>query len=121
LFFSSLAGGRIFRAAPGATEATEWIKQGTNGLASALGVLADEKSRTLYVCSVDLSGGGINIPTGALKMFDLRTGAAQGCIFELVSGPPASASEVVDDDRHSANGRLGENCSPTPFRHPTVA
>jgi hypothetical protein len=56
-FFSSLAGGRIFRSAPGATQATEWIKQGANGLASALGVLADEKSGTLYACSVDLSGG----------------------------------------------------------------
>jgi sugar lactone lactonase YvrE len=82
LFFSSMAGGRIFRAAPGAAQATEWIKQGTNGLASALGVLADENSNTLYVCSVDLSGGGVIIPTGAtpgaLKLFDLKTGAAKG-------------------------------------------
>jgi sugar lactone lactonase YvrE len=83
-FYSSLAGGRIFRAAPGATQATEWIKQGSNGLASALGVLADEKSGTLFVCSVDLSGGGVIIPTGAtpgaLKMFDLETGAAKGSV-----------------------------------------
>jgi hypothetical protein len=82
LFFSSLAGGRVFRAAPGASEASEWIKQGTNGLDSTLGVLADEKSGTLYVCSVDLSGGGIVLPTGAtpgaLKMFDLKTGAPKG-------------------------------------------
>jgi hypothetical protein len=84
LFFSSLAGGRIFRAAPGAAEATEWVKQGTNGLASALGVLADEKTGTLYACSVDLSGGGVVIPTGAtpgaLKMFDLKTGAPKGSV-----------------------------------------
>jgi sugar lactone lactonase YvrE len=84
LFFSSLAGGRIFRSAPGATQATEWIKQGANGLASALGVLADEKSGTLYACSLDLSGGGVIIPTGAtpgaLKLFDLKTGAAKGSV-----------------------------------------
>jgi hypothetical protein len=84
LFFSSLAGGRIFRAAPGAAQATEWIKQGANGLGSALGVLADEKSGTLYACSVDLSGAGIIIPTGAtpgaLKLFDLKTGAAKGSV-----------------------------------------
>src|SRR5580700_3859068 len=48
LYFSSFAGGRIFRAAPGASEAQEWIKQGANGLSSVLGVLADPKSNTLY-------------------------------------------------------------------------
>jgi streptogramin lyase len=84
LFFGSLAGGRIFRAAPGAAQATEWIKQGTNGLASALGVLADE-SGTLFACSVDLSGGGVIIPTGAtpgaLKLFDLKTGATKGSVL----------------------------------------
>jgi len=45
LIFSSFAGGRISRAAPGAAEATEWIKPGTNGLLSVLGVLADEARR----------------------------------------------------------------------------
>ena len=82
LFFSSLAGGRIFRAPPGEAEASEFIKQGSNGLASAIGVLADDKSNTLYVCSSDLSFAGINIPTGAtptaVKTFDLKTGAAKG-------------------------------------------
>ena len=47
LIFSSFTGGRIGRAAQGATEASEWIKPGTNGLLSVLGVLADEKSNTL--------------------------------------------------------------------------
>lgn len=46
LFFSSMAGGRIFRVTPGATEASEWIKQGSNGLSSVLGVLA-ERNPTL--------------------------------------------------------------------------
>jgi len=55
LIFSSFAGGRISRAAPGAAEASEWIKPGSNGLLSVLGVLADEASNTLYACSVDAS------------------------------------------------------------------
>jgi streptogramin lyase len=84
LFFSSLAGGRIFRAAPGAVLASEWIRQGSGGIASALGVLADDKTDTLYVCSSDLSDAGITIPTGAtptsLKTFDLKTGAAKGSL-----------------------------------------
>jgi hypothetical protein len=82
LFMSSMAGGRIFRATPGAAEATEWIKPGTNGLLSVLGVLADEKNDTLYACSPDLSKAGIKIPAGqppgALKTFDLKTGASKG-------------------------------------------
>jgi sugar lactone lactonase YvrE len=84
LFFSSLAGGRIFRAAPGAAQASEWIKPGTNGLSTVLGVLADEKSNTLYACSPDLSGAGVVIPTAdkvdSLKMFDLKTGAPKGSV-----------------------------------------
>lgn len=84
LFFSSLNGGRIFRAAPGAAQASEWVKQGGNGLSSVIGVLADSKSNTLYACSSDMTGAGVKIPTGntatALKMFDLATGAPKGSI-----------------------------------------
>ena len=61
LIFSSFAGGRISRAAPGAVEASEWIKPGTNGLLSVLGVLADETTNTLYACSFDASGNIRNI------------------------------------------------------------
>ena len=84
LFFSSLAGGRIFRAEPGATQASEWIKQGTNGLSAAIGVLADDKSNTVYACSSDFAWAGVRIPTGdtptSLKMFDLKTGAPKGSV-----------------------------------------
>jgi outer membrane protein assembly factor BamB len=84
LIFGSFAGGRIFHAAPGATQASEWIKGGTAGLSSVLGVLADNKSNNLYVCSDDLSGAGITVPTGAtppaLKIFDLKTGAPKTSI-----------------------------------------
>jgi sugar lactone lactonase YvrE len=79
LFFSSFAGGRIFRSAPGATEAQEFVKQGANGLSSVLGVLADPKSNTLYACSDDVRWGGITVPGGdevtLLKLFDLKTGS----------------------------------------------
>ncbi len=84
LFFSSMAGGRIFRAAPGAATASEWIKPGSNGLNSVLGVLTDEKTNTLFACSPDMTGLGVAIPTGdrvgALKLFDLHTGAPKGNI-----------------------------------------
>ena len=97
LFFSSFAGGRIFRAKPGETHASEWIKQGSNGLDSALGVLADDKSNTLYVCSDDLSAAGVVIPTGAtptaLKLFDLATGAPKGSIS--LPGPATFCSDIA--------------------------
>ena len=102
LFFSSMAGGRVFRAAPGAVQASEWIKQGTDGLSSALGVLADGRSNTLYVCSDDMSWAGIKIPTGntsaSLKMFDLTTGAAKGSIALPAStllGQTALCNDIV--------------------------
>ncbi|MBV9749871.1 MAG: hypothetical protein JO157_13765 [Acetobacteraceae bacterium] len=79
LYFSSMAGGRIFRAAPGDSQASEWVKQGSNGLSSVLGVLADTRSNTLYACSNDMTWAGLKIPTGntpsALKTFDLKSGA----------------------------------------------
>jgi hypothetical protein len=83
LYFSSFGNGRIWRAKPGETQASEFIKTGSNGLASALGVLADNKSNTLYVCSDDFSGAGIKIPGAtatSLKLFDLKTGEAKGSI-----------------------------------------
>src|SRR5580693_660393 len=83
LYFSSFGNGRIWRAKPGETTASEFIKSGSNGLASALGVLADDKSNTLYVCSDDFSAAGIKIPGGtatSLKLFDLKTGEPKGSI-----------------------------------------
>ncbi len=102
MFFSSIAGGRIFRAAPGQDHASEWVKPGTNGLLSALGVLADDRSNTLYACSSDMAGFGITVATGAkptaLKMFDLKTGAPKGSIALPAStllGQPALCNDIA--------------------------
>jgi len=96
LYFSSFGNGRIWRAKPGETTASEFIKSGSNGLASALGVLADEKSNTLFVCSNDFSAAGIKIPGGtpgaSLKTFDLKTGEAKGSV-----STPAAASSLCND------------------------
>jgi sugar lactone lactonase YvrE len=104
LYFSSFGGGRIWRAKPGETQATEWIKQGTNGLDSALGVLADDKSNTLYVCSDDFSAAGVVIPTGAtptaLKLFDLTTGEPKGSI--VLPGQATLCNDIVVADDGTA-------------------
>jgi sugar lactone lactonase YvrE len=97
LYFSSFANGRVWRAKPGEAQASEFIKSGSNGLASALGVLADDKSNTLYVCSDDFSAGGIKIPgasTGtSLKLFDLKSGEAKGSI--PVPGQTTLCNDIV--------------------------
>ena len=97
LYFSSFANGRVWRAKPGETQASEFIKSGSNGLASALGVLADDKSNTLYVCSDDFSAGGIKIPGASagtsLKLFDLKSGEAKGSI--PVPGQTTLCNDIV--------------------------
>ncbi|MGD1072374.1 MAG: hypothetical protein ABSB15_19795 [Bryobacteraceae bacterium] len=75
IFAGSLTGQLIFRVAPGSPAAEPWIRPGANGLQAVLGVLADEKSGTLWACSTNMSGQGE--PT-ALKTFDLKTGAPKG-------------------------------------------
>jgi sugar lactone lactonase YvrE len=83
VIIGSFTEGVVYRARPGAATAETWIKAGTNDLLSVLGVLADEKSKTLWVCSSDLSGLGITVPgkkETALKSFDLKTGAPKGSV-----------------------------------------
>jgi sugar lactone lactonase YvrE len=75
LYIGSVTKSQIFKAAKGAATADVWIKPGTNGLQRVLGVLVDQKSGTLWVCSSKQPPQGA--PT-ALKSFDLKTGAAKG-------------------------------------------
>ena len=65
-------------------KAEQFIKPGAGDSRSTLGVLADEKSGMLYVCSNDISGFGVPGPTdikGAwLKTFDLASGVLKGSV-----------------------------------------
>ncbi len=75
LYIGSLARSEVLKASKGAASAEVWIKPGTNGLQRVLGVLADPKSNTLWVCSSKNPPSG---PPTALKAFDLKTGSAKG-------------------------------------------
>jgi sugar lactone lactonase YvrE len=72
LIIGSLGHGNVLRIAPGKTMAEEWIKPGTNGLNSVLGVYADEKSNLLWVCSNKFGKTG---EATSVKTFDLKSGA----------------------------------------------
>lgn len=80
LYVGDIADGGVLRIRPnGAPE--RWIKPGAFGSASVLGVLVDEPSNTLWICSNDLSGMGIKVPGAAagsaLIGFDLKTGSGK--------------------------------------------
>jgi sugar lactone lactonase YvrE len=81
LYVGSFNLGGVVKAAPGG-KAEQFIKPGAAGSRSVLGVLADEKSGTLYACSNDITGFGVPGPSdtkGAwLKTFDLNSGAPKG-------------------------------------------
>jgi len=78
IYVSSFADGGVFRAKPGQARAEPWIAPGAYGTRSTFGVLADEGSSTLWVCSNDASAfnaPGPSMVTGSfLKGFDLSTG-----------------------------------------------
>jgi sugar lactone lactonase YvrE len=80
IFFGSTATGTIYRAAPGASQATPWIAATAAGLSNVLGVLADDKTNTLWVCqnSTGGRGGAPAVGQTALRSFDLKSGAAKG-------------------------------------------
>jgi hypothetical protein len=81
LYAGSFNLGGVVKVTPG-KPAEQFIKPGMGGSRSVLGVLADEKSNTLYVCSNDITGFGVPGPgdtKGAwLKTFDLGNGNPKG-------------------------------------------
>src|SRR6185295_14797018 len=96
----STAKGTIYRALPGASQAEPWILASAHGLTNVLGVLADDKSNTLWVCQNTTGGRGGTPVSGqvALRSFDLKTGAAKGTY------PFPAGSGVCNDIAVSANG-----------------
>jgi sugar lactone lactonase YvrE len=80
VYFGSMAKGTIYRAAPGAVRAEPWIQAATTALSNVLGVLADDKTNTLWVCQNNTGGRGGAPVVGqtALRSFDLKSGAPTG-------------------------------------------
>ena len=82
LYVGSFNLGGVTKVASGKAE--QFIKPGAGDSRSTLGMLADEKSGMLYVCSNDISGFGVPGPTdikGAwLKTFDLASGVLKGSV-----------------------------------------
>jgi streptogramin lyase len=99
VYFGSTAKGTIYRAAPGAPRAEAWIPAATAGLTNVLGVLADDRSNTLWVCQNNTGGRGGAPVVGqtALRSFDLKSGAAKGT-YPLPSNGGVCNDMVVASD-----------------------
>ncbi len=103
LIIGSLGEGNIYRAAPDTGEAKLWVKQADASFLSVLGVLADEKSGTLWVCSTDFSSMGVSIPGDKptqLKALDMNSGKVKASYLlpgnrtlcnDIAIGPDGSA------------------------------
>ena len=102
LYFGSTAKGTIYRASPGASQAEPWIQASATSLSNVLGVLADDKSNTLWVCQNNTGGRGGTPVVGqtALRSFDLKSGAAKGTY------PFPSNGGVCNDMAVAADGTV---------------
>ena len=91
LIVGSLQQGYVARIPPGKTMAEVWIKPGTAGLKYVLGVFADEKAKTLWVCTDNLDN--LAAPEASLKTFDLISGAPKSSYS--LPGTPALCNDVT--------------------------
>ena len=99
VYFGSMAKGTIYRAAPGAAQAEPWILASATGLTRVLGVLADDRTSTLWVCQNATGGNGAPAAgQTALRSFDLKSGAAKG------THPFPPNSGICNDIALSADG-----------------
>jgi len=75
LYIGSMELGSVYRATPSSTSASVWIPPHSHGLQSVLGVLADQASGTLWVCSGILKPGQPPGGETSLNAFALSDGA----------------------------------------------
>jgi len=102
VYFGSMAQGTIYRASPGAAQAEPWILASTAGLTRVLGVLADDRSNTLWACQNSTGGqdGAPVVGQTALRSFDLKSGVAKGTY------PFPADAGVCNDIAVAANGMV---------------
>ena len=95
LIIGSSGKGTIYRAAPGADKAVVWIDPKTSGMSGVLGVFADEKAHTLYVCSAAFGAPPEKADgLSALRAFDLATGAARAA-YPMPGGAKALCNDIA--------------------------
>jgi len=96
IILGSVPGG-VYKVKPGETEAKPFIAREGNGFTTVLGVFADEKANTLWLC---------NTGPGVLKAFDLGTGKAKGS-YPMPTGAVCNDIAVADNGTAYATDTAG--------------
>jgi sugar lactone lactonase YvrE len=97
LYIGSFAEGGVLRVQPGQSKAEPWIAPGAFGTRSTFGLMADERSNILWVCSNDASAfnapGPSTVKGSFLKGFDLMTG--EGKINVALPGSRTLCNDIA--------------------------
>jgi hypothetical protein len=95
IIIGSSAKGTIYRARPGEAKASVWIDPKASGMTGVLGVLADDASGTLYVCSVAINGPPDKADgLSALRAFDLKSGTPKGA-WPMPGGAKSLCNDIA--------------------------
>jgi len=96
IILGSVPGG-VYKIKPGEKEVKPFIAREGNGFTTVLGVFADEKANTLWLC---------NTGPGVLKAFDLATGMAKGS-YPMPQGAVCNDIAVSDTGTAYASDTAG--------------
>jgi len=78
IYIGSVGQAQVYRVVAGAATAEPFIAPGTGNIKQVFGVLADDSTGTLWLCSNQVGApGAAPAAPGALHSFDLATGAAR--------------------------------------------
>ena len=98
LYAGSMAGGQVFKGAPGATTTTQFIAPETDGVTAVLGVYADDKAGLLWVCNADPAAFAQKPFKGSvLRTFSLADGS-------LKASYPMGDGSFCNDTTTAADG-----------------
>lgn len=97
VYIGSVAG-NVYKAGPGSAEAQPWIRHSAdNGILTILGVLADERSNTLWLCSApNFFGPERSEGVSSVMAFDLASGAQKGT-YPFPDGGTCNDITVAED------------------------
>jgi mono/diheme cytochrome c family protein len=107
ILIGSIGARSIYRAVSGSAHADPWIAADSDRSLGVYGVLADEKSGTLWACFSTVPGSGVATPSrSALKAFDLQSGKfearyelpADGALCNDIAVAPNGAVYVTDSN-----------------------
>jgi sugar lactone lactonase YvrE len=114
LYVGSTASGGVLRVRKDGRTVDQWIKPGQYDTGAIFGVFADERSKTLWMCSNDITPLGLKNPSeskgSALVGVDLRTGTLKAHA-SVSGGNGGSCNDIAvgsDGSAYATNPSMGQ-------------